>query len=509
MRLAWILLVLGCSSRNDVAWDKDASLDMAEADTGFRADAEVTNPRFLLQIEPPSSGTGEVWLPQTFGPFADGDGFELALIPAIRVRGQVRADALQPWSAAPLPTREIGVGGELYLSQDAAPWSPPVRVSLDAEGSWEADLLPGAWRAAVRPDRTDVPAGEELWVFTEDASFTATLGVGDAVWGRVLDADGAPVVGAAVYAEQAPPEAPLGAPERPAAATATAWTDAEGWYTLRVRGGDRPWRVTTTGADPRRPALRTPWLDVAADGARADLTYPAPIDARLSLRLVDPSGAPLSGLPLRLSSRSLDGYEPDAATFEVELSSDSRGAVLTQLPAGIYDAEVLPALDREVSGWRVSGLVVGAETRLGDVTLAPTTAKAGFVVDAGGAAVSGATVQIVETSSAPRSWDATTDASGAYTVVTPGAAFDLVVRPPGDRPDLAALRTRQLLGDLPFAATLREGEPVTGTVRSPESGAPPLAFAVVRCLDEAGEVYGYGLTDAQGRFELRVDWGEP
>jgi hypothetical protein len=511
MIVAWILLSMGCSPRFSAMADKDAmSEDAAAGDTGVMADAEgASNPRFLLQIEPPAALDDEAWLPQTFGPFADGDGFELALTAPVRARGRVRAEVLQPWSVAPLPTREIDVSGEMYLTQDAAPWSPPVRVILDAEGAWEADLLPGTWRAAVRPDRADVAAGEVLWVWTEDGEVSATLDAGVALWGRLLDADGAPVAGAAVYAEEAPPESPFGAPERPSAATATGWTDAEGWYLLRVQAGDRGWRVITTGADPRLPSLRSGWIRVPPEGARTDLAYPVPADARLSLRLTDAGGSPLADLPLRLVSRSLDGYAADTATFEVELSSDSRGAVLTQLPAGIYDAEVLPGPDREVSGWRVSGLVVGAETRLGDVALPPLVPKSGFVTDSGGVGLAGASVQIVETSSAPRSWDATSDGSGAYRVDVPGTAFDLAVRPPGDRPDLAAVHTRQILGELPFSVALRPGEPVSGTVLSPEPDARPVAYAVVRCLDEAGEVYGYGLTDADGRFTLRVDWGEP
>lgn len=466
------------------------------SDTASDSDLPEARSFFLQVLPTPGTAGDEVLLEQTFGSFVEGDGFQLVLEPARRVRGVVEAVQVTPWLAN-LPTERGPVSGEVVMrSSDGR----DVRsTTIGADGRYELLAVPGSWRFSVVPDDPRVGARTDVLLLSEDLQHDPILDPGVPIWGRVTDASGFPIGGAVVRALQVDPEG------TPREGSGDATTDGEGWYELRVEPG--PWVVQTTG----RPGGRDPSLQVPAvtveTGSRVDLSYPTDARASLTARIVDPDGRALPRVRMRMSSRALYGFDGLDASFQVEVTSDSRGYVDTRIPAGDYLAEVLPEDDDPWAAVSIPDVRVSGDVDLGTQRLVALIDQGGIVLDSLNQPVVGATIRLRERTSDGRAWVTTTDESGLYVVPALAEAGDLDVIPTGGVGRLSAVRLNVEPGGLPPTLQLPDGELIGGTVTWQSSRGPTsLPYAEVRVLDVDGVTRGYGVTDDDGGFQVFVAW---
>ncbi|MFJ8826950.1 DHA2 family efflux MFS transporter permease subunit [Streptomyces sp. NPDC102467] len=126
----------------------------------------------------------------------------------------------------------------------------------------------------------------------------------------------------------------------------------------------------------------------------------------------------------------------------------------------------------------------------------------GRVLDGEGAPLPGAVVTLVDRAGA-QVGRATAAGDGSYAVSAPagdGAGHVLVGASPGRDPHVATLALRTD-GPVTFDLVLTGNGGLFGTVRS-ESGAEPVAGALVVTTDERGETVGSALTDPVGAYAL-------
>ena len=481
-----LLVVLSSAGCADVAMSVGQ-----ESDTG---DPLVVASQFLLSVEPaPGNPDLPDLLPRLFGPFAAGEGFDLEMEAPVRVRGTVRGERVSPWLAG-LPSTQVAVEGTVTLFDSDGQVAASART--DSAGFYSLDVVPGTYVLGVTPEDGRIAARTDFIAVDGPLLQDLLIDAGAPLWGRVLTGTGDPLAGV-----------PVRAINKDGLASATVLTDVNGWYELRVEPNDS-WTVVTSGrVDGRDPTLRS--AEVKVDqGQRVDLTYGYVGRATVRLRVTDAVGQPVDGVRVRATSRSLEGFDPGTASFQLDFSTDSRGDAQTDLPDGAYRIEVLPEEDDPWSGWSfdVDAMIGAAD--LGTVALAPFAVISGSVIDAAGAGLQGAAVRISERTSRPRTWHAATDA-GQFTIDVPDAEMDIFVLPPGDRTDLAARRVVAVPGELTTAVQLTEGEAITGrvTLRRRE-GAVPVSFTVVRVLGTDLLPWAYAVTDADGNFEARIDRSE-
>lgn len=494
-RTWWMLLTLGgCADMSVIA-------DSADSDVVDTGDSEpVPADAFYLSVEP-AAGTEGVpdLLPQVFGPFAAGDGFELELLEPVRLRGVAYADKVTPVLSL-LPTEPITVQGTIELFTTTGELAATAQT--EADGSFSLFAIPDAYMLGVSPFDPQLAARSEVILLQASVRQDLHLDPGAPVWGRVLDGSGVPIRGAPVFAVS-----------RSGVTSGTATTDSEGWYELRVEPD--LWTLTTTGrTNGRDPTLQHAAVDVA-DGARVDLIYPTSERGTLSMRVLGPDGQPARGQTVRLTSIELTGFEAtitddltpeaDSGSFRVDLSTDSRGDVLTTVPSGTYSVEVLPGTADALSPFVASPVDVRGNVELGDVGLKAFTPVTLRVTQANGAPLDGAAVRVSERTSAPRTWHGAT-VSGVFQGDLPDADLEITVLPPGAEPDLAAARVYGAPAALPDDVVLPMGEKVGGTVTWRGAGAAnPLPYAIVRVLDGNRTPWGYTLTDDAGRFAVNID----
>jgi len=495
IRTWWMLLALAACGDESITAD---ALDSDVTDTG--ASEPVPADAFYLSVEP-APGTEGVpdLLPQVFGPFAAGDGFELELLEPVRLRGVAYADKVTPVLSL-LPTEPTTVQGTIELFTTSGELAATAQTEED--GSFSLFAIPDAYLLGVSPFDPQLAARSEVILLQASLRQDLQLDPGAPVWGRVLDGGGIPVRGAPVFAVN-----------RSGVTSGTATTDGDGWYELRVEPD--VWTLTTTGrTNGRDPILQHAAVDVS-DGARVDLIYPTSERGTLSMRVIGPDGQPAGGQTVRLTSIELTGFEAtisddftreaDRGSFRVDLSTDSRGDVLTSVPAGTYSVEVLPGPTDAYSPFVASPVDVNGSVELGDVDLKAFTSVTLTVSQANGTPLDGAAVRVTELTSAPRTWHGAT-VDGVFQGDLPDAELEITVLPPGAEPDLAAARVSGTPASLPPDVVLPAGERVGGTVTwRGAGGASPLPFAIVRVLDGTRKPWGYALTDDTGHFAVNID----
>jgi hypothetical protein len=485
-RLLPLMLLAACA--NDMAIGAPT---VDDGDTGAPVDNVVQ--LFHLDVEPINNDfAGEILLPQTFGPFVEGEGFELRMVPAVRFSGAITAERLGPWLGA-LPTEAVQASGALSLVDEAGRVVSETRV--DADAGFSLLTQPGTVTLVFSPEDPTLPAWEQALALLEDTRLDLDLGLGHPLWGRVLDADGVGVSEVGVYAQGAA-----------GAVTATTWTDAQGWYELRV--GPGTWTPIVAGRTTRRdPVVLGDALAIGDEGGRVDVQLAEARSVDLTARLVDLDDEPVVGVRVQITATSLAGYADGRASYQVEVLSDSRGYLDTRLPAGQYQVAVLPDATSPLAPVLQDGVNAFNNADLGVLMVAPLRAVTTTLLDPTGAPLASAPVACRELTPSPRTWTTTTSADGAVLLTVPDGPARCDFSPPGARGDLARLLLDTSGLEFPTSVTLPTGEPVSGAVVFDPTGVP-LPRALVSLRDEADAVRGQHTTDEAGAFTLQVWWDE-
>jgi len=375
---------------------------------------------------------------------------------------------------------------------------PPDTVRTDSDGlQTVARVAPGTW--LLTTDRQGfasitVPAGAELDV-------PIRIRRGFDVDGLVTDAEGAPVAGALACLA---PSTEIWLREPVVQA------DADGRFTLHDL-----WNCTWLSArEPGHAASGTYELQ-AGPGVRLKVTLVLPGPGGIVAGDVrDPSGAPLAGAPVIVSTRrgTGGGYpRRDASGFtytdgpvNFRVRTDARGRFALD---GLAPGEAIVLVKDGVHApWQETVLVEAGRTVSVAARLEDGSVLAGTARDTGGAPLSGVQVDVLVATSVVSTWvSAWTKADGAYRIVgLPPGTLEAAARHAGHGAATADVVTR------PAAVTqwdpvLTRDAGLRGRLID-ERGAP-LAGWNVRAANRA-HFLGYATSDEEGRFAF-PDASEP
>ncbi len=484
LALVW---ATACMSETSATGDTPA-LD-GSADTGT---ASRPTPTFRISVEPAEAGTLEnPVLPAVFGPFLAADGLSLELRPAVHLTGHLQGVRTTSWSSARLPTTLVDVAAEIAL--EGATAGVHWRTTSNDAGLYDLAVAPDLYQIRITPHDPLLPPWSAPVPIVDARRLDVAMDMGRPLWGRLVDGDGAPVGSAKVVAS-----------DDTGMQTAAAVSNADGWYELHVTDG--MWRVVVEPPAGRRlPNRTTGSVEIGEPGARVDTSWRVPERATLRVHLTDAGGASLTQATVAVTSVSVQGYPLGSASFSLTVATDSQGFIETSVPAGVYTLELLPGQADRWAPLKLGDLAVVNELDLGTIGADGFNNASWTTHDLDGAPLPGAVATCTELDGTHRRWSFDADESGELSVTLPNTALDCLVMPPGDRPELAALR---LQVDHPADATdfaLGVGDRVSGSVQLVSDGRRiPSAYAVVRVLAADDTVLAQGATDAEGQFTLSV-----
>lgn len=479
------------------------SNDFSELDTaaGAEMDDAVQAVNLRFDILPPEGltnrqGDDALLEPQTFIAEIRAP-LEATLLPSVWLSGEISGDAATPYAPAiATPGVEGSVPGTVRLISESPVMGSTSRI--DEDGLFASLAVPGTYGFAIVPDDSTYPLYVEpaREVFeAEDAAID--IGGGHPVWGQVITEGGTPMVGV---------EVALRATELGVQGPST-WTDSSGRYVLYASPGQ--YNVVALGRDNGRdPVIASAPFALDVTGQNLDIAYGSLDLISMSGRLVTSDGGGVGGSTVRLRSQDLTGYTGSDAGVVVEIPTDGAGNFDARLVTGQYLVELLPPSESTVSAVSLGVVDVTSAIDLGAVELPAFRTVTGVATDIDGLPLSGAMIRATEVSFDRRYTSATTDSEGRYTLEVPVADLDVLLTPPGDRPDLAATRHRFALGTLEAEENLVaiEGRAISGTLRWSNLGRDEdLEFALVQVYTEAGAPLGQALTDSSGAFALQVD----
>jgi hypothetical protein len=415
--------------------------------------------------------------------------------------------ALDPGAVATVAVRTSGgapLAAYLRISSRATP-DAVVEAWSGAAGSAQVRLAAGHHDVLVVPEGGGLaPALVADW---DPASAALAIAPGATWSGAVLDAGGAPIVGARVSLVSA------GVP------STIATTDATGRFDLGWRDGAGPERVTVV-PPPGRGLPRLDF-DAAVPVAAGSTTIRF---AAVSAQALGGVQVLVNGAPAADADVSIALTVPAAATIErpaapsLVVAGGQRlvlhTAVDGRLPAAtaIAGTGALHVTTATTSARASLDLTAGVGST---IAAAPAVIVTGRVLDAAGAAVVGASLRAelddaLAYTGAPAS-TANTDGAGAFTLaLAPAQRYALSIVDPTAR--RAALRTtleRTTAGALP-PFVLGKALRVTGELRATGLGAPLRAVGVAALCQqgcaglERDRPLGVAVTDAAGRFAVAV-----
>ena len=275
------LALSGCSEQGLLTGERNST--SVPTSTNTQAGSQVRIDIFPGQV---LDGAGNVRaLPQTIGPYDRfGDDLNVGAIGMAApggLSGEVFGDLPTPWAdGAQIPAEPGPVMATVLINRPNTVQS--YIATTDEDGLYEAVVVASdeAYDVAVIPNDPTIAFGVRQVVFRSlDETADFDLGLGVALYGRVVTGTGSePVQGARVRAID-----PSGA------SSADAYTDADGWYLIRVQA-DVEYTVVCAGQDNGRDPLLTA----------------SPTMAEQSEPMARPFPEPSSGSPLR----SLSGMTP-------------------------------------------------------------------------------------------------------------------------------------------------------------------------------------------------------
>jgi 5-hydroxyisourate hydrolase-like protein (transthyretin family) len=443
------------------------------------------------------------------------------LVPALAVRGRVTGP-----DGAGVRTDVVLWVPKVVSGQTR--WTETERVRTGADGRYVAAVGPGDYRVEV--EGTEDLLGE----YWDDAATLASA--------RTVTVGGADVTGRdAVLAPRARPgvrgtvTSTSGAPLEDARVTAQvlrdeAWdvveetsTARDGSYRLDLPAGtyrigfEADQHRTTYGPGSTTVADSTP-VTVGTSAVVRDARL-VPVSARVQGTVRGPSGAGVAGVEVRVMQGGTDDLVPVTSTrtdaagrYEVRVDA-GRYVLAFEDPAGDLRGEYFD----DVSTWAAAARVVvedGATLVGRDATLAAHPRLAGRVVTASGAGVGGAVVRLLRPIDVSGGGgdvvaDATTDATGAYTLAAPAGTYAAEVLL-DDQPRWTASSLALTSGTTTRTVTLTDQRAVSGRLVGPDGRAA--GDVEVRAWrydprDDTAEVVARAVSGSDGRYVLPVPPG--
>ncbi|MEM9380699.1 MAG: sigma-70 family RNA polymerase sigma factor [Planctomycetota bacterium] len=422
------------------------------------------------------------------------------------------ADAIPPGSAT-APSAALHL---TLLTADGRPAAGvPVRIEPDrtqagahapsigrtgSDGRLRVAGLPACAHSVTVPFGVEVCPAQRVELRPgEPTSLDVVLPEGPTLAGIVVDVDGDPVVGAALWASASPPSIWVGGTSVEAIVDdlAVARTDDGGRFEVPSIGAAR---IVGVLAEGHAPSLTIDVSDRARP--RIDLRIVLPgAGAPVEGRVLDEDGAPVEGAAVLIDA--MESEVPPVAAPLLRTTTDALGRYrFLSVRAG---SRRLHAVAPGLASGRATISVGRESVRDVEITLPRGARVFGCVVDADGGPVADAVVF-----AARRRWwsppdarhavVARTDARGEYELraVTPGALWLTVEA--GSRGRFQELSDERIEGDTRLDVTLDPGLVLRGTVI--DDAGEPLAGCEVRCA-AVGDWRGRATwTDAAGGFSF-------
>jgi hypothetical protein len=486
--LLGLLSLVGCSEMSMYSkadYETEGAADSADEDW----QGEVLR----LDIYP--SNQSASLLPETHRLLGDWEGVVLEMRSPVRLTGEITGFDATPRVTASVPGSEsVPVVAQVTATKvDSIMYGgSQSRVS---DGHFEFSVPAGSNYicAYVPQEPAELPflvdAGRR---FLSSEDISVDLGYGAPVWGRVANADDAPLVG--VEVRLLDQETGVGGP--------IATTDALGFYMLRAYPG--AYDIEARGrSGGYLPVFREELLVEDESGSRHDFFYAELQPSTVTGSLVQREGLPLGDVTVRFTAVNLAGFED--ATLVLETDTDRNGNFSLQALPGRYEAQFIPAIGQPWTPVVQSVDVPEGSTSwpLDAITLSPFRTMRTRVVDARGSGVPNVGVMATDRDFDGFTYFATSDGLGNVALDIPDTSVELTLSPP--QGVLAAVtRTTLLAGGGAETLMLDEGEPVSGTVTHE---GEPVPWALVEIRDAENKLYGTTLTDNGGAFSIRVSWG--
>ncbi len=475
------MLLAGCASAYDMA-----ALNGAEdgvPDDYLRVDVYPSDRNSALMAE-------SHWVD---GWWYDSDTLEIDMSTPVQLGGSITAVQTVEGPRFDDSGRVVPVGASVAAWVEGSIMAAST-TSDEQSGAYALSLPPQrGWAVAVVPeDGSGIP----FCVFTDEdivhdrPDWDVLLDNGAQVRGTVTDADGLPVSDLWVRAVH----------RETGVAGPAVRTRAGGQYSLHLEpdlytlelGGDEGEGIPTTSVE----------IEAVQDEVlRVDHELGSLAAVQAAGRVVDAeTNRPVAGVELRFWSRGLADHP--SAVIELTTTTDQAGAYSVDLLPGSWRAELVAPAEDELTPMATGFIVddAGETLDLGVTAMQPYVTVQAVVRDPSGEPASGVTVVVSEQLISERTFTATTDTAGSFTLSLPATVLHLVLTP-GD--SSAAVTHLDVQGDsFPRGLDLALGRLLTGRVVH-EDG--PVQAALVEVRDGRSErLYATTITDLDGNFEIRL-----
>jgi len=500
-RLSLLVLLAGCSESSMLE-----ARAMADFNDSESAAADLSSQVFF-DVHPTSllnEDNAFRVLPQTFGPFGSRDASlnigSVQLETPTELEGRIEAAIVTPLAAgAELPTEYGPIAATVAVTRGSRTVQNYSAITDDF-GRYQTLLVADGYEMRVIPDNPEVP----VYVSQE------TVGTAGAVIDVVIDT-GMPIWGQVRYPSLASADPfRVHVVDAHGVRSATALTDEDGFYLIRVDPDNGPFTVVCEGRDDGRDPILTSDLvdpfDAVDTGIPLELTsvqvdfdYPAFRAAAASGRVLDAAGEPVEDVEVRFTSTALSGYDGLEADLQVTRVTDASGNFDISLLTGDYRVDFMPEGARSPTQVDVS---VSGNNALGTIELQPLMAVSGMVLDEDQASVGSTQVTCKETGFGMRSWSTFASKKGAFDLELPATDLECTLTPPDTSQNATTrISVDGALLDGNLELVLSRGQLAMGTL---DLGGEPEAFAVVEIRDGHERLLGSAITDEAGFFQVRV-----
>jgi hypothetical protein len=286
-------------------------------------------------------------------------------------------------------------------------------------------------------------------------------------------------------------------------------TDRTGWYVARVdQLGD--YTIEVEGGAPNAseqmaPALAVPVLVEAPEGIELPLALGNVQAASVDGSVVDADGRRVADARVRFTSVTLDS---GIGSLQVETNTTEEGRFITDLLPGMYDIEIMPAYEAQVttSPVRFERQRITDGVSLRNLALSRAARLTGRVITVEEEPVADVQVVATEVGFGGHVYYTTTGAEGGFDFPVTDVPLTITLTP-AQSGDSAITTVNVEDPDDVGVFQLAVGVPVTG--RLSHQGAD-IAYASVDVYDAgSGLLLGRTVSDESGAFSLRISVPEP